>query len=95
MNVVKATNTVTVHSQELDVHQVSFKTAGDGAEPIKAKTLSYDLDETTLTIGFGQELPLGEGTLCFEFVGQLNNQMAGFYRSSYTAGLSEKKKKVV
>ena len=28
---------------------------------------------------------MGAGHLLFKFVGQLNNQMAGFYRSAYTA----------
>jgi hypothetical protein len=33
-----------------------------------------------VVIGFGQDLPIGEGVLKMDFTGTLNDQMRGFYR---------------
>ncbi len=51
--------------------------------PCAHQALAFDLEEMTLAITFKEELALGAGVLAFKFVGQLNNQMAGFYRSSF------------
>lgn len=45
----------------------------------------------SVRLEFGTELAVGEATLKFKFVGHLNNQMAGFYRSSYTSASGEKR----
>ncbi|KAK1608097.1 hypothetical protein QYE76_031770 [Lolium multiflorum] len=40
-------------------------------------------EDEILVIGFGQELPIGEGVVTMNFTGTLNDQMRGFYRSKY------------
>lgn len=90
MTVAAATQSVVLHAQELSVAEVVFRPANGGKE-LSATTLTYDLGEKTLSIHFGEELPLGEGILVVDYVGQLNNQMAGFYRSSYVASNGEKR----
>ncbi|KAM0866607.1 hypothetical protein ACQ4PT_042519 [Festuca glaucescens] len=40
-------------------------------------------EDEILVIGFGQELPIGEGVVTMNFTGTLNDQMKGFYRSKY------------
>ncbi|CAD6265537.1 unnamed protein product [Miscanthus lutarioriparius] len=40
-------------------------------------------EDEILVIGFDRELPLGEGVLTMDFIGTLNDQMRGFYRSKY------------
>ncbi|KAF7047190.1 hypothetical protein CFC21_056144 [Triticum aestivum] len=40
-------------------------------------------EDEILVLGFGRELPLGEGVLSMDFTGTLNDQMRGFYRSKY------------
>lgn len=47
-------------------------------------TTSYNVEDETATITFPETLPLGQGKLTLEFVGELNDKMKGFYRSKYT-----------
>ncbi|CAM9196354.1 unnamed protein product [Chrysoparadoxa australica] len=89
VNVVSATQTLTLHSKEISIHEASF-TGSDGVT-IAATSLSFDLKLTTLELGFGVDLPLGEGDLNIEFTGCLNNQMTGFYRSGYETVTGEKR----
>ncbi|MBM3941206.1 MAG: M1 family metallopeptidase [SAR202 cluster bacterium] len=47
--------------------------------------VTYDEQAERATLAFSQPLPRGEATLRLEFTGTLNDQLRGFYRSSYTA----------
>ncbi|KAM0844185.1 hypothetical protein ACQ4PT_057212 [Festuca glaucescens] len=40
-------------------------------------------DDQIMVLGFGKELPLGEGVLRVNFNGTLNDDLRGFYRSKY------------
>eukprot|EP00602_Paraphysomonas_sp_CaronLab_P000533 CAMPEP_0185021724 /NCGR_PEP_ID=MMETSP1103-20130426/4412_1 /TAXON_ID=36769 /ORGANISM="Paraphysomonas bandaiensis, Strain Caron Lab Isolate" /LENGTH=825 /DNA_ID=CAMNT_0027553425 /DNA_START=132 /DNA_END=2609 /DNA_ORIENTATION=+ len=72
-----------LHSKEITVKEASYvnKSTGKGPELCE---ISYHLVDTTLTLGFDDNIPLGEGTLCIKFDGILNGDMAGFYKSAYT-----------
>ena len=37
-----------------------------------------------MEISFASPLPLGQGELCLDFTGELNNKLKGFYRCKYT-----------
>jgi puromycin-sensitive aminopeptidase len=37
-------------------------------------------EDEILVVGFGHELPIGEGVLTMDFTGTLNDEMRGFYR---------------
>ena len=37
-----------------------------------------------MEISFASSLPLGQGELCLDFTGELNNKLKGFYRCKYT-----------
>lgn len=50
-----------------------------------ATDISLDEKADTATFTFERELPLGHAKLHVTFVGQLNDQMAGFYRTKYAA----------
>ncbi|KAG5192903.1 membrane alanyl aminopeptidase [Tribonema minus] len=91
VEVVTSTNTITVHSKDIAVHEVSFTPGQQGSAPIAAIALAFDLKLTTLSMTFPTDLPAGPGTLEIRFTGTLNNQMAGFYRSGYTAADGEKR----
>jgi aminopeptidase N len=47
--------------------------------------ISLDAKADTATFTFERDLPLGKAKLAVTFVGQLNDQMAGFYRTKYAA----------
>lgn len=79
----KGLKSLTLHSKELQITESSFKAKESGQE-VKTKEVRYDIKATTVTIEFENALPMGEGKIEIEFVGQHNDQMAGFYRSGYT-----------
>jgi len=76
--------TVLCNSAELQFDSVTFEKT-EGNVSLKSTQVKLD-DETELaTITFGEALPQGEGgRLLISFVGDLNDNMKGFYRSKYT-----------
>jgi hypothetical protein len=59
---------------------------------LKPASHDYDKDVQTDKFTFDEELPVGgKATLTIKFVGQLNDKMAGFYRSSYKDASGEVK----
>jgi len=84
VDVNEATSDVKLHAKELQFSAVTFKPAGADSEPIGVEVISQNLKEKTVTFTFPEVLPVGAGVLEIEYTGILNNQMAGFYRSSYT-----------
>lgn len=46
---------------------------------VPSEVVQFEEDEIVV-IGFGQDLPIGEGVLKMDFTGTLNDQMRGFYR---------------
>ena len=82
---------VSLHSKEIHVQEVSFKSSIEGAESPKLESISYNLKLHTVTFAFDGILPVGEGVLSIKFKGILNTDMAGFYRSSYADANGDKK----
>lgn len=70
-----------------------FKGSGEtAATTVEATQINMDLKATVLTLKFPSELPVGAGaTLDLVFSGEINNQMAGFYRSQYVDASGAKK----
>ena len=75
---------ITVHSKEINVTAVTFKSNAADRKAIKAVEIAYQLVDTTVRFTFGEKIPLGEGVLHIEYTGILNGDMAGFYKSSYS-----------
>jgi aminopeptidase 2 len=73
---------VTVHSKEIQITTVSFKSA-DGDSSFKLVGINYNLELTTVSFLFDKALPVGQGVLSIEYAGILNGDMSGFYRSYY------------
>lgn len=82
LDVVKATNSVSLHSFEIDVHSV--KISSDGAVVSSAPKVTYTADTQTTKIDFDGGLNVGsKAQLEIVFTGELNDKMAGFYRSTF------------
>ncbi|KAF4725590.1 hypothetical protein FOZ63_018782, partial [Perkinsus olseni] len=64
------------------VAQVVFTPSG--AEPIEAVSVRILPESSVVSFEFAEALPTGFGILSVDYVGTINDQMAGFYRSSYT-----------
>ena len=72
----KATNSITLHSKELDIVSVSLL---DGA----SAEIEYDLKSETATFTFDKKIPKGENKIHLLFRGILADNMRGFYKSRY------------
>lgn len=82
VEVHEGTAEIKLHARELQLKSAVFKPAeGDSLD---VETISYDFKKKVVTLIFGEILPVGKGVLSIDYVGELNDQMAGFYRSSYT-----------
>lgn len=97
LTLLEATKEITLHSRELYIKAVSFTPAADSSAKQDAVAINYNLGQQpgksafTATFVFADDCPAGEGTLTLSYTGCLNNQMAGFYRSGYTAINGEKR----
>ena len=56
-----------------------------------ATSITLDDGQSTCTFTFGTTLPRGKGVLSISYTGELNNQMCGFYRSTYINVKGEEK----
>ena len=68
----------------------SFAPAAGGASA-EAVEIGCHLKKTILTLKFPSELEVGEGVLTLTYQGEINNAMAGFYRSQYVDATGEKR----
>lgn len=75
---------LTLHAKELCFANAHYVT-DVAEEPVKAEEITQNLPATTVKFNFAKEFVPGSIiTLSIQYNGFLNNQMAGFYRSSYT-----------
>ncbi|KAF1815182.1 hypothetical protein P152DRAFT_456232 [Eremomyces bilateralis CBS 781.70] len=82
LDVLEDSNSISLNTLELDIQSTEIKS---GSTVIAASPdLSYNEDTQTTTISLSKSLQAGQkATLTHTFSGTLNDNMAGFYRSSY------------
>ncbi len=91
----EGTNFITLHSKFLHITAAAVTFQVDGvAKKIEMVSMKFDVKRHVGTFEFEEALPLGDAVFSCSFEGELNNQMAGFYRSTYT-DLDGKKKVVM
>lgn len=82
LDVVEDTKSISLNTSEIDIHETKV-TSGDSVISSSPK-LSYNEDAQTTKVEFDQTIPAGSKAKLFhKFTGTLNDNMAGFYRSSY------------
>eukprot|EP00397_Hematodinium_sp_SG-2012_P006175 GEMP01006203.1.p1 GENE.GEMP01006203.1~~GEMP01006203.1.p1 ORF type:complete len:870 (+),score=182.13 GEMP01006203.1:35-2644(+) len=86
-----ATNTIILHTRELTIRSVSYVGKATGSETIACEALTVHFPNKTCSFTFEKVLPTGLGTLFISFQGIHNDDMAGFYRSSYLTEGGNKK----
>lgn len=90
LEVKEETNSISLNTLELDIHSTKI-TAGDSQISSSPK-ISYNEDTQTSTVSFEKSIPAGSKAQIIQtFTGQLNDKMAGFYRSSYKGTNDETK----
>ncbi|EER05228.1 Puromycin-sensitive aminopeptidase, putative [Perkinsus marinus ATCC 50983] len=87
--VTKPTKAIKLHAKELSIDPNVIYTPYGGSS-ITASSVSVSKAATECTFEFSEELQPGEGELTVEYVGTLNDQMAGFYRSGYVDQFGKK-----
>ena len=84
-------STVTLHSKEIFIETVSFKSSVASASNPSVVEINYNTQYYTVVLVFDGPLPAGEGKLCIGFRGILNGDMCGFYKSTYADANGNKK----
>jgi len=84
LDVVDDTTSISLNTNELTIHATYIRAADKLISD--APTVTSDHDAQTTTVSFDQTLPAGsKASLTMAFSGILNDNMAGFYRSSFKA----------
>ncbi|KAJ9401049.1 hypothetical protein DTO282F9_1997 [Paecilomyces variotii] len=90
LDVVEDTNSISLNSNEIDIHSTTV--SAGGAVVTSSPEVTYDQDAQTTTVKFKETIPAGsKAQIKQTFTGQLNDNMAGFYRSSYKDKNGQKK----
>ncbi|CAG7562111.1 unnamed protein product [Fusarium equiseti] len=81
-DVIEDSTSIALNTVDLEIHETLVE--ANGATISSSPTLDYDKDSQTTTITFDKTIPAGQkARLTQRFTGILNDDMAGFYRSSY------------
>ncbi|CAJ0547689.1 Ff.00g044430.m01.CDS01 [Fusarium sp. VM40] len=81
-DVVEDTTSIALNTVDLEIHETLVE--ANDTTISSSPTLDYNKDSQTTTITFDKTIPAGQkARLTQRFTGTLNDDMAGFYRSSY------------
>lgn len=81
-DVVEDTTSISLNTVELEILETNVE--ANGAVVTSSPTVEYTKDTQTTKVSFDQTIPAGQkARLTQRFTGILNDDMAGFYRSSY------------
>lgn len=85
VDVVSPTKFLVLNAANLDVdsHSLSFTPSSFSSAGLRPVGIGVIEEDEILVVEFPTELPIGIGVLNVSFVGTLNDQMKGFYRSVY------------
>ncbi|XP_014243033.1 puromycin-sensitive aminopeptidase [Cimex lectularius] len=75
------TSSIVLNSLELAIKSAGLELNGRVLTP----KVNLSQEDETLTLEFTEPLPAGEASLMFEFSGELNDKMKGFYRSNISS----------
>ncbi|KAI1749357.1 peptidase family M1-domain-containing protein [Xylaria castorea] len=80
-DVQEETRSISLHTIEIDIHSAHIK-SGDTIVT-SSSAITYDESTQVSKIELKDAVPKGKTQLEIKFTGQLNDSMAGFYRSTY------------
>ena len=80
LEVAEPVDSITLNCLEIEITSATLRHGGGAA----TGTVSYDEPMQRATIAFAETVPAGDATLDLEFTGILNDQLHGFYRSTFT-----------
>jgi len=83
VDIAEGVSTITLNAIELSISAASLDVGG---RTVVSGAPVLDDQYETATFTFDEGLPVGPATLHLTFAGQLNDQLHGFYRSTYVDG---------
>jgi len=88
LNIKKSTDTITFHAKELEFIeneiQLTYNKDKNNIIKIKLESLSVNTTKDFVTLTFNNSIPeKTNAILALKYTGKLNDQLRGFYRSSY------------
>ncbi|OJJ44518.1 hypothetical protein ASPZODRAFT_70994 [Penicilliopsis zonata CBS 506.65] len=90
LDVAEDTNSISLNANELQIH--SAVVSVEGAVVAANPEVTMNKDAQVATVTFGETIVAGKkAQLKLAFTGELNDNMAGFYRSSYKTAKGETK----
>ncbi|KAJ4296001.1 Aminopeptidase 2 mitochondrial [Collariella sp. IMI 366227] len=82
LDVAEDSKSISLHTLELDIH--GAKISSEGQTISTSPSISYNESTQVTTFAFDKAVSEGKkAQLAIKFTGQLNDKMAGFYRSTY------------
>ncbi|MCX6753585.1 MAG: M1 family metallopeptidase, partial [Candidatus Nomurabacteria bacterium] len=87
IKVEKEVNTITLHSKDIKVEKVEYKS---GKFKQLSTKINYDAKKETVTFHFKNKIKKGNGELSIVFSGIINDGLRGFYKSKYVLDGVEK-----
>ncbi|KAK4205326.1 putative mitochondrial aminopeptidase 2 precursor [Triangularia verruculosa] len=82
LDVAEDSKSISLHTLELDVHSATVSSGGQTVS--SSPKITYNEDTQVTTLDFDNAVSKGnKAQLEIKFTGQLNDKMAGFYRSTY------------
>lgn len=83
IDIPKPTSTIVMHSKEIEFDSASLSYVGCPAPAITTVSVAFDTLAETVTLTFSAPLAAGKAKLTIDYVGELNDRLNGFYRSTY------------
>ncbi|KAF3062328.1 Aminopeptidase 2, mitochondrial [Daldinia childiae] len=80
-DVQEDSKSISLHSLQIDIHSANIKSGNSIISSSSA--ITYDESKQITSIELKDAIPKGKAQLEIKYSGQLNDQMAGFYRSTY------------
>ncbi|KAJ1678497.1 hypothetical protein EV182_003929, partial [Spiromyces aspiralis] len=83
LDINEAVSQIVLHATHIEFRE-ALLVLGDDTEPIKVTDFALNKDSETVTLSLSREAPANsKGALTIKFSGTLNDEMVGFYRSSF------------
>jgi len=75
---------ITIHSEKIDIYENLVKVVKDDEEQVPIEGFGYDEERNLFLVYLSESLQKGDNiTLSIDFLGDLNSDLSGFYRSKY------------
>ena len=91
VDITSATSNLTVHVSDMDIHEGKVSVSLTDGSSVQVTGHGYDQERQFYIISLGQELAQTSARLSIFWTGNLNDELSGFYRSSYTDQQGNKK----